>query len=134
MSIFYSSSQVRLFAVHVHPRTHCQFRLRRLTRLKHVHSTVLALCADTPLVHGQQTPLEVNHAAFLLGIAHQADLTMSLRLLDSGVARDVSGVLRVTVGEQAEAQEDGDGRRWEDREVLYFVGGDGGVKVFERGS
>lgn len=59
---------------------------------------------------------------------------MSLRLLDSGVARDVSGVLRITVGGQAEVQEDGDGLKWDDREVLYFVGGDGGVRVFERGS
>lgn len=77
--------------------------------------------------------MEVNHAAFLLDIAHQADLTMGLRLLDSGTARDVSGVLRITAGDQG--MEDGKDvqMRVEEKELLYFVGGDGGVKVFERG-
>lgn len=80
----------------------------------------------------QQTPLEADHAAFLLSTAHQADFTMSLRLLDSGTARDVSGVIRVSIGDQS--SENGDlQKRIEERELLYFVGGDGGVKVFERG-
>ena len=58
---------------------------------------------------------------------------MSLRLLDTGTARDVSGVVRVTIGESV-AQDDQDiQRRIEEKELLYFVGGDGGVKVFERG-
>jgi len=58
---------------------------------------------------------------------------MSLRLLDTGTARDVSGVVRVTIGESV-AQDDQDiQRRIEEKELLYLVGGDGGVKVFERG-
>lgn len=57
---------------------------------------------------------------------------MSLRLLDSGTARDVSGVLRITAGHQIEEALDIQ-KRIEERELLYFVGGDGGVKVFERG-
>jgi elongator complex protein 6 len=66
-------------------------------------------------------------------MAHQADFIMSLRLLDTGTARDVSGVVRVTIGDSA-AQDDQDiRRRIEEKELLYFVGGDGGVKVFERG-
>lgn len=92
---------------------------------------MVALSADYPLVAAQQTPLEIDHAAFLLGIAHQADFTMALRLLDTGTARDVSGVVRITVGDSAD---NGDGNGpIEEKELLYFVGGDGGVRVFERG-
>jgi len=89
--------------------------------------------ADQPLVAAHQTPLETNHAAFLLGLAHQAYFIMSLRLLDSGTARDVSGVLRITVGDQAGEMDQEKAKRLEEKELLYFVGGDGGVKVFERG-
>jgi elongator complex protein 6 len=93
----------------------------------------LTLSADSPLVSVQQTPLETDHAAFLLGMAHQADLIMSLRLLDSGTARDVSGVVRITAGNQTGEMDQGTQQRVEEKELLYFVGGDGGVKVFERG-
>lgn len=65
----------------------------------------------------------------MLGQAHAADRVVSLRMLDTGTARDVSGVVRVT-GERGEEGEDG--RR--DGEWLYFVAGDGGVRVFERGT
>ncbi|KFY03495.1 hypothetical protein O988_01438 [Pseudogymnoascus sp. VKM F-3808] len=95
------------------------------------HSTVLTLAADTPLAAGHDTPLETNHSALLLNLAHQADLVMSLRLLDTGTARDVSGVCRITTGDT----EGGGpaGQKTEARELLYFVGGDSAVKVFERG-
>lgn len=89
----------------------------------------MTLSADAPLVFETQTPLERNHAAFLLSISHQADLVMSMRLLDSGTARDVSGVIRVT----PRVQGVGGDERIGDEELLYFVGGDGGVKAFERG-
>ncbi|KAI9819236.1 MAG: hypothetical protein M1827_007392 [Pycnora praestabilis] len=115
---------------------------------QHTYATILTLSADQPLLLSPSTPLEINHASFLIGIAHQARFTIALRLLDTGAARDVSGVLRVTVGAVGwggdDAQEDGDengdiyggkGREGEreERELLYFVGGDGGVRVFERG-
>ena len=58
---------------------------------------------------------------------------MSLRLLDSGTARDVSGVVRITPGDQIAADDNGGQRRITEKELLYFVGGDGGVRVFERG-
>lgn len=92
----------------------------------------MTLSADQPLVSNHQTPLESDHAALLLGTAHQADFIMSLRLLDTGTARDVSGVLRITAGDRTEEDLDIQ-KRIEERELLYFVGGDGGVKVFERG-
>ncbi|KAJ5040468.1 uncharacterized protein L3040_006124 [Drepanopeziza brunnea f. sp. 'multigermtubi'] len=98
-----------------------------------VHATILSISADQPLVSGHHTPLELDHAAFLLNTAHQADFIMGLRLLDTGTARDVSGVLRVTVGDKTEEDKEDIQKRMEERELLFFVGGDGGVKVFERG-
>ncbi|CZR63932.1 uncharacterized protein PAC_13829 [Phialocephala subalpina] len=98
-----------------------------------VYSTIVSLSADLPLVSSHQTPLEADHAAFLLSTAHQADFTMNLRLLDSGTARDVSGVLRITIGDGTLEDNRDIRKRIEEKELLYFVGGDGGVKVFERG-
>jgi len=97
-----------------------------------VHSTIITLSSDSPLVSETKTPLETNHASFLLSMAHKADLTVSLRLLDTGTARDVSGVLRITPRNQI-TNNDGEELELEERELLYFVGGDGVVKVFERG-
>lgn len=66
----------------------------------------------------------------ILSLAHKADFVASLRLLDTGLAGDVSGVLRVTRrgGTPQEAESD-----VEEQDLLYHVSGDGGVKVFERG-
>lgn len=66
---------------------------------------------------------------------------LGTRVLDTGVARDVSGVVRVTeqrIGwidlglEDEERTRDGDGGKG--KEFLYQVRGDGSVKVFERGA
>ncbi|KAK3336963.1 hypothetical protein B0T19DRAFT_411120 [Cercophora scortea] len=97
-----------------------------------VHATILTLSADEPLVVAQTTSLEKEHAAFVLSLAHEAETILSLRLLDTGVAKDVSGVLRITGGGGG-----GDRRagrpQVEEKEYLYQVVGDGGVRVFERG-
>lgn len=53
---------------------------------------------------------------------------MGVRGLETGTARDVSGVLRVGRGAGLKEEE------VEEKEVLYFACGDGGVRVFERGS
>lgn len=113
-----------------------------LFRLKeHVHATVITTQADSPLLHNASadsdekystaSPLEVNHAAFATGLAHQANLVLSVRGLDTGVARDVSGALRIT-GRVTREMEGRGGA--EGKELLYFIQGNGGVKVFERGS
>ncbi|TLS22364.1 uncharacterized protein PpBr36_09823 [Pyricularia pennisetigena] len=99
---------------------------------EHVHATIITLSADEPLVgHQQQTTLEREHASLVLSLAHEADVLLALRLLDTGTANDVSGVLRITRGGGS-----GGGHErtpLEEHEYLYHVGGDGGVKVFERG-
>ena len=77
--------------------------------------------------------MEINHAALVVGLAHQARLVISLSGLETGAAKDVSGVLRVGRGGAEEQKEDGDGLI-EEREVLYFVSGDGGVRVFVKGA
>lgn len=95
---------------------------------QNVQALLLTLSADAPLLHARHTPLEINHASLVMSLVHQARLLMGVRELDTGVARDVSGVLRVGRG-GGEGAED-----VEEKEVLYFVGGDGGVRVFERGA
>ncbi|OTB07295.1 hypothetical protein M426DRAFT_317980 [Hypoxylon sp. CI-4A] len=94
-----------------------------------VHSTIVTVSADEPLMAPQATFLEKEHAAFVTSLAHDAHLVLSLRMLDTGTARDVSGVLRVTQGGELDALD----KLVEERELLYFVAGDGGVRVFERG-
>ncbi|KAF2225297.1 hypothetical protein BDZ85DRAFT_280477 [Elsinoe ampelina] len=138
-----------------------------------VHSTLLVTEADSPFLaasapdaflsagdylhsvregggEGKITPLEIDHAAFLVGQAHQAKWVMSVKGLETGTARDVSGVVTVRRGggwdEELEEGELGftdrkdhvkgaageeEGR---EMEALYRVGLDGGVKVFERGA
>jgi elongator complex protein 6 len=75
--------------------------------------------------------LEINTQAFLVGMAHEADLLIGCRGLDSGGAGDVSGVVRVT---KSAGNEEDERRDWKEQELLYFVKGDGDVKVWERGA
>ncbi|KAM0259221.1 hypothetical protein ACHAQJ_003426 [Trichoderma viride] len=95
-----------------------------LSLRERVHATVLTLSADEPLLSNQTTSFERSQAALVLAQAHAADVVLSLRKLNTGVAKDVSGVVRVTKREKTE----------ESAEYLYHVGADGNVKVFERGA
>ncbi|EAW09269.1 uncharacterized protein ACLA_034720 [Aspergillus clavatus NRRL 1] len=108
---------------------------------QHAYATVLTLAADSPLIHNASasapqsaTPLEVEHAAFAIESAHRAEIVMQLRSLETGAARDVSGVLRISKGG---AWGRGDRANvegvWEEKEVLYFIQRDGGVRLFGRG-
>ncbi|WEW57496.1 hypothetical protein PRK78_002963 [Emydomyces testavorans] len=106
--------------------------------LEHVHSTVVQLAADSPLIHYEEpgTPLEMEHANLAVGMAYQARVVMQLRGLETGAARDVSGVLQINRGtpfidpSDPGHPEDDD---LEPKEVLYHVQGDGAVRVFGRG-
>ncbi|EGO51788.1 hypothetical protein NEUTE1DRAFT_149495 [Neurospora tetrasperma FGSC 2508] len=92
------------------------------------HATILTLSADDPLIASQVTTLDKDHASFVLSLAHEAEMVVSLRLLDTGIAKDVSGVVRITRGGDS-----GGEKQIEEKEYLYHVGGDGSVRVFERG-
>lgn len=115
-----------------------------------VHSTLLVLEADAPLLYAAApdafsfdhagdmenrsritpTPMEAEHAAFVSGQAHVARSVIGCRRLDTGAAKDVSGVLSVRRGGD---WDDGEGIV-EEMEVLYHVQTDGGVTVFQRGA
>ncbi|KAI7081313.1 hypothetical protein KC356_g9203 [Hortaea werneckii] len=107
-----------------------------------VHATIVTCAADTPLLaaavggEGVPTPLEAESAAFAVQQGHGADFVVSARELETGAARDVSGVLRVTRGGAAFAREEEEDGAEEVREMeaLYLVQRDGNVKVFERGA
>ncbi|KAL8807386.1 MAG: hypothetical protein Q9182_000725 [Xanthomendoza sp. 2 TL-2023] len=105
---------------------------------EHVHATIVSASADFPLIQAQNTPLELNHASLVTSVAHQAKVLWSVRELDTGSARDVSGVLRITRGPAMEFEADGnsskEGVEEDEKELLYFIAGDSGVRVFERGS
>jgi elongator complex protein 6 len=76
------------------------------------------------------TPIETEHAALAIGLAHRARSVMQLRTLDTGAAKDVSGVLRISRGGGMTTTEE---ENLEEREALYFIQRDGGVTVFGRG-
>ncbi|KAF7960383.1 hypothetical protein EAE96_000066 [Botrytis aclada] len=109
--------------------------LHTLRSLPPLHTTILTLSIDTPLLSSTPltTPLATHTSAFTTTLAHEADLILSTRLLDTGAARDVSGVLRITAGGNAGEEGEREREKVEEKELLYFVGGDGSVRVFERG-
>lgn len=92
------------------------------------YATVLVVSADLPLVASLKSPLECEHSAFLLSMAHQSELIMSLRTLDTGTAKDVSGELRITCKPMDNHQ-----TKHEDKEFLYFIGSKSNLELFERG-
>ncbi|EAW21879.1 uncharacterized protein NFIA_070500 [Aspergillus fischeri NRRL 181] len=108
---------------------------------EHAYATILTLSADSPLIHNASTsasqsatPLEMEHAAFAIGSAHRAEMVMQLRSLETGAARDVSGVLRINKGGAwGRSEKTGAEGEWEEKEVLYFIQRDGGVRIFGRG-
>lgn len=69
-----------------------------------------------------------------MSLAHQARTIWAVKELDTGSARDVSGVLRIARGPAAEDDDHAEGDRQDELESLYFISADGGVRVFERGS
>ncbi|KAK3674293.1 hypothetical protein LTR78_005762 [Recurvomyces mirabilis] len=116
-----------------------------LLRLRNqVHSTVLVCNADLPLVAAattsqegmQNTPIEAETAAFLVQQAHAAQYVLGVRELETGAAKDVSGVLRVTRGGAAYSwdDEEDDVEEVKELEALYLIQRDGNAKVFERGT
>lgn len=118
-----------------------QALLMDLRRHPSVHSTIINISSSIAMpIHDAHedkfpTALETAQNAFAVGLAHQADLVMQLRALDTGAAKDVTGVLRITTGRAAEDDCGGDGgkEQWKEWEVLYHVRNDGSVRVWERG-
>ncbi|KAF1934275.1 uncharacterized protein M421DRAFT_51128 [Didymella exigua CBS 183.55] len=117
--------------------------LLQLHTLPGVSHILTHLHADTPLLSpsAPAQPLEISQFNLLTKIAHMSARLIGTRVLDTGVARDVSGVVRVTeqrtgwqdlgLEEEGTSTEDDAGKG---KEFLYQIKGDGSVKVFERGA
>jgi elongator complex protein 6 len=116
--------------------------LHNLPSVSHILTHVQA---DNPLLSLSTPPqsLEIAHHNFLVKLGHMSRRILGVRVLDTGVARDVSGVVRVTeqragwmglgFDDAGDEMKDGaDGGRG--KEFLYQVKGDGSVRVFERGA
>jgi hypothetical protein len=105
------------------------------------HSLVLTMHADDPLLqiakstdNDTGTDLERNHAHFLTSLAHQSSWIWQLRGLDTGSAKEVSGVIRVSRGASFEEDEGASSQQeLRDCEWLYQLKGDGSVRVWGRG-
>lgn len=118
-----------------------QALLTLFSLIKHVHVTVVTSTSDFPIVHSSSTPLETHHAALVARLAHEANFIMSVRGLSTGVAMDVSGVIRISKGlpstnSQARTQDVqgvGTGEEAEENEMLFFIGADRDAKVWRRG-
>ena len=102
-----------------------------------VHSVVVTCSVDLPLVtataqstNATFSPLEVDCARFITRQAHNANFVMSVRGLDTGAARDVSGVLRVTRSGHSYDLDDDEEASVREMEALYLVQKDGGVQSF----
>ena len=103
--------------------------------LTHIQSDNPLLSLSTP-----PQPLEWAHHNLLVKLAHMSRRILGVRVLDTGVARDVSGVIRITeqkndwlgltLDDGAKDGHDGG----QGKEFLYQVKGDGSVRVFERGA
>jgi hypothetical protein len=93
-----------------------------------VHALVVTLTADSISRDNIECrSLTLMRQQFLLSLAHQADVTFSTKKLDSGIAKDIGGAMRIT-GKTMD-------RILQEKEVLYFVdvGVGKGVEVWERG-
>ncbi len=120
--------------------TSLMLQLHTLPNVSHVLAHIQA---DNPLLSlsTPPQPLEVAHHNLLVKCAHMSRRILGVRVLDTGVARDVSGVIRVTeqrkqwfdlgfgIDENKEHDDSGRGK-----EFLYQVKSDGSVRVFERGA
>lgn len=101
--------------------------------LQEISSTAtILLPSDSALIQTSpsSTPLELSHANLVISLGHTADAILSLRLLDTGVAKDISGVLKVTRGAGNLGETGG---MVEEKEMLYYES-DAGVRIFARGS
>jgi elongator complex protein 6 len=104
-----------------------QLRLR-------VHATVIMLRADlfdSEVEPQTPTPMQIQQQQLVLSLAHQANAVFSVRRLDTGLAKDVAGVLRVTTA-MRDCTDDGQGSPA--KEFLYQVHDNRTAVVWERGS
>ena len=100
-----------------------------------VEHLVISCNADSPLMHhrdGLGTPLEKHNGSLVVSLAHSADLMFQLRNLNTGAAKDVTGILRVSHSGNYETLPRL-AASTPDCEWLYHWKGDGSVRLWTRG-
>lgn len=104
-------------------------------------ASVITAAGDKKLLSSPKEPLNPlarAHTRLLASLTHTAHSVFQLRSLDTGVARDITGVLRINRGcngsdEYRRGLDMEVGREEFSGEYLYRLVGDGGVRVFQRG-
>lgn len=97
-----------------------------------IHNTLLLLPSPSPFP--PTTPWDSSIATFTTSALHASRLVLSCRELETGAARDVSGVLRITRGGDSDWGQGGEQGEEAEAELLYLIQRDGVAKVFKRGS
>jgi hypothetical protein len=92
---------------------------------RRVHSVLVNLRADVFLDH--PSALQVQHQQLLMTLLHQANVSISLRMLSSGQAQDVSGITSIQ-SSHPECQS------FAGKEFLYHINPDLSVRLWERGT
>ena len=95
-----------------------------------IHSTLLLLPSPSPFP--PTTSFDSSIANFTTTVLHASRLVLSCRELETGAAKDVSGVLRITHGGDSDWGQGEEGEA--EAELLYLIQRDGVAKVFKRGS
>jgi elongator complex protein 6 len=91
-----------------------------------VYSTVVMLQSDIFVPtqrESEGSPLQLEQQQLLISCAHQADYVVSVRKLDTGLAKDISGVVRIT----------SNGLKRSGKEYLYRVDTNLSAKAWDRG-
>lgn len=99
-------------------------------------SLILSCNADTPLLYTDveaATTLEKHQRGFLASMAHQSCWVFQIRGLDTGIAKDVTGVLRVSHGGSDELTSRETSNQLSDREWLYRLKSDASISIWLRG-
>lgn len=94
-----------------------------------VKRTIITMASDIfpqGVESNKLTALQVQQQQFLLSIVHQANIVMSTRILDTGHAKDVGGVLMVTRGGRA--------TNGIDAEYLFHIENNRAARVWKRGA
>ncbi|KAK9381154.1 uncharacterized protein V2V93DRAFT_368464 [Kockiozyma suomiensis] len=106
----------------------------RLVRDLQELSGILVVCvSSSDAILKGPTTLATGQEELFVSLIHRSLAVFAIRPLDSGIAEDVTGTIRITRGGQP--AEDGGSHVIEEGEYHYFVG-DGnlsGVRVFEKG-
>jgi elongator complex protein 6 len=90
---------------------------------------ILSLYSDRSLMDASQdTPLTKNQAILLTSLIHRSLVVVSLRPLQTGMAKDVNGIIRLTRG--GASYDFGERSIQEDWEMLYRID-DGKAKLFK---